>query len=163
MRRLGALLVLAVPLSGALGACTHRITPPPSTAILEARAAAADRVKHARDAAVCDDPRRIQEADATVIRFRFLTAEIDQVGERTVARASAFARCDAATPIVIVAESDGRSPEAQQQALIAERQVAMRRALAAAGIPESRMTTAPNSAAAPSGALVLTGRNLGGV
>ena len=145
-----------------LGACTSTITPPPSAAILEARAAAADRIKHANDPPPCVDPRSLKGEDATWIRFVFMTAQFDTLGARDLDRAATFARCSPATPIVLVAEADGRASAQAQAALIAERIAVMRQVLTKAGIADARISTAATLAAAPAGPLVLLGRNLGG-
>jgi outer membrane protein OmpA-like peptidoglycan-associated protein len=162
MRFVGLLLLVAPILTG-VGACTSTVTPPPSAAILAARASAVEQAKHARDPVPCADPRKIEEEDGTMVRFRFLSAEMDPVGLQSIGRAAAFARCAPATTIVLVAESDGRATEAAQQALIAQRITAMRQALTAAGIADGRISAAASRAAAPAGPLVLLGRNLGGI
>ena len=145
-----------------LGACTSTVTPPPSASILQARAAAVEQAKHARDPKPCVDPRSIKDEDATIIRFLFLSADFHVVGARTLNQAVAFARCAPATSIVLVGEADGHATPAAQATLITQRVAAMRQALTAAGIADTRITTAATRAGAPAGPLVLLGRNLGG-
>ena len=154
--------IMALALLAGLGACASTVTPTPSRAILEARAAAAEQVKHARDPAPCVDPRSIKDEDATIIRFLFLSPSLDETGVRALDRVVAFARCSAATPIVLVAEADGHATPDAQKALIVQRVAAMRQGLTAAGIADARITTAAARPAATGGPLVLLGRNLGG-
>ena len=160
--RFAGLLLLAGPILLGVGGCTHVIKPPPSAAIVEARAAAAERLKHARDPSPCVDPRTVQDEDATVIRFLFQSADLDPTATRVIGLATAFARCDATTPIVLAAEPDGRASEAAQKALVVDRLAAMRKALTTGGVPDSRITTVATRASAPAGSLSLLGRNLGG-
>ena len=145
-----------------LGGCASTVTPPPSAAILQARAAAAEYAKHGHDPAPCVDPRTLTAEDATTIRFQFMSAEFDVLGARALDRAAAFARCAPATSIVLVAEADGRANAQAQAALAAQRIAAMREGLTKAGVAEGRISTAASKAAAPAGPLVLLGRNLGG-
>lgn len=153
---------VSLVLLAGLGACTSTITPPPSAAILQARAAAAERAKHAQDPAPCVDPRATKDEDATVIRFLFMSADLDVIGARRLNQAVAFARCAPATRIVLVGEADGRATPQAQAALIAQRIAAMRQALTNAGVADARISTAATTAAAPAGPLMLLGRNTGG-
>lgn len=157
MRFVGLLLLAG------LGACTSTVKVQPSAAILETRAAASERIKHAHDPAACVDPRSIQEDDTTTVRFLFMTADLDVLGARALDRAAAFARCDTTATIVLVGQAEeGHGTPEGKQALIGQRIATMRQTLTAAGVPEARISTAASAPAATTGPLVLLGRNLGG-
>ena len=144
-----------------LGACTTQVKVQPSAAILETRRAVAERAK--AGGGVCVDPRDLG-AEATVVPFGFLLADLDESAMRRIQTVAAWGRCAPANRIVLTGEADNHGTPAEQADLVARRMAAIRQALTAAGVADERISVAAQAKDVPAdgGApLVLLGRGRG--
>lgn len=141
-----------------LGACTTQVKPQPSAAVLEMRRAAAERAGPGRGG--CLDPRD-QGAEATVIPFGFLLADLDASALRRIRTVAAWGRCAPANRIVLTGEADNHGTAAERADLVARRLTALRQALTAAGVADERISVAASAKDVPGDALVLLGRGRG--
>ena len=131
-----------------LAGCTTPVKVQPSAAVLDMRAAAAERTRQAALAG-CVDPRQ-GGAEATIVRFGFLDDSLDDMAARHLAPVLAYARC-ARTGIVAAGEADQHGTAEQQQALIARRIAVVVKYLVAGGVDAARISSVASATDAPAG------------
>jgi outer membrane protein OmpA-like peptidoglycan-associated protein len=103
-------LALAALSLGLSGCTTPRITPPPSAAIVEARAAVGVK------AAACK-PGGLDQISPLDADFAFDNAEITPLGGRRLADAARWLACNPGVEVVIKPDSDNRGEAAHLNAL----------------------------------------------
>lgn len=144
-----------------LAACTTHVKPQPSAAVLEMRRSAADESRAGGGG--CVDPRDLG-AEATVIPFGFLLADLDATAMRRIGTVAAWGRCAPGVRIVLTGEADNHGTPAEQADLVARRLAAIRQALTSAGVAGEGISVAVSAKDVPGdagSALVLLGRGRG--
>lgn len=148
---LAAASLCAPTMADALG--RKRITPPPSQAVLEARAAAAQAKAHPVAGPQCDQAPTAPLAAP----FPYDEAGLTEPGRTAIAQAALWARCHPNGAIVVRGSADNHGSADYQKALAAKRVEAVRGQLGALGAT----ATAIAGPQVPEGALLIEARGQG--
>lgn len=137
--RLAVALLCATALSGCL---TPHIRPPPSAAVLQARAAAAARP------AACT-PGGLEELSPLNADFAFDEAEISPIGLKRLTEAAHWLGCNPGVEVVILPDADARGDAAHQQTLAQDRAKAVADKLRELGATAATLRILPRGAPDP--------------
>jgi outer membrane protein OmpA-like peptidoglycan-associated protein len=120
-------LLIGLALAPALAGCTTRVKPAPSPAIVAARAGAGHKP------AACGSD-QLADVSPTAATFGFDLAELSEAGQRRVARAAAWLKCNPAAEAVILPSAQSRGKPAHEAELAAQRGQAVEKQLRALGV-----------------------------
>jgi outer membrane protein OmpA-like peptidoglycan-associated protein len=141
-RTLSSLAMAGLLAAGLSGCLTPHIQPPPSAAIVEARAAVGAK------AAACK-PGGLDEITPLNADFAFDDAEITPAGARRLADAAHWLGCNPGVEVVIKPDSDNRGDQAHLSALTQARAKAVADRLRELGATSAVMRTLAQGSADP--------------
>ncbi|HEY8004166.1 MAG TPA: OmpA family protein [Phenylobacterium sp.] len=145
MRRHALIPALAASLAcaGVLSGClTQHVKPPPSAAVLQARAA------EGKKAAACTGE-KLDAVSPAEVGFGFGETTLGDVARERVAKAATWLKCNPGVEVVIQPMADNHGTAAQQQALAAGRGKAVADRLRAEGATQPVIHTLAMGAADP--------------
>jgi outer membrane protein OmpA-like peptidoglycan-associated protein len=140
--RFPALAVILVGAAALSGCLTPRVQPPPSAAVLQARAASGHKT------AACT-PGGLDAISPVDVGFGFDDAEISEVGQKRLAAAAAWLGCNPGIQAVILPDADNHGDAAHLGDLAQKRALAVQARLRALGATAAVIRLLPRGAADP--------------
>jgi outer membrane protein OmpA-like peptidoglycan-associated protein len=131
-------LLIGLAFAPVLAACTTRVKPAPSPAIVAARAGAGHKP------AACGAD-QLADISPTAATFGFDVADLSEAGRQRLARAAAWLKCNPAAEAVILPSAQSRGKPDHEKELAVRRGEAVKAALRALGVQNDLQIAAPGA------------------